>query len=56
MLDERLDAPGWSMRLAYGVVSIVAGLDKMTGVREATSVTRPTQRTSPPLQPSGVGV
>ena len=28
MLDSRLSAPWWTLRLAYGLVPIVAGLDK----------------------------
>ena len=32
MLDQRLTAPWWSLRLAYGLVPIVAGLDKFTNI------------------------
>ena len=32
MLDKRLDASWWALRIAYGVVPIVAGLDKFTNL------------------------
>src|SRR5450755_1705706 len=32
MLDERLDSSFWALRLAYGLVPIVAGLDKFTNL------------------------
>ncbi len=32
MLDSRLNTPFWGLRLAYGLVPIVAGLDKFTNV------------------------
>ncbi len=32
MLDERLDSSWWALRLAYGLVPIVAGLDKFTNL------------------------
>ena len=32
MLDSRLNASFWSLRLAYGLVPIVAGLDKFTNL------------------------
>jgi len=28
MLDRRLESPNWSLRLAYGLVPLVAGIDK----------------------------
>ena len=30
MLDERLNKPWWALRLSYGLVPIIAGLDKFT--------------------------
>ena len=30
MIDSRLDTPWWSLRLVYGLVPIVAGIDKFT--------------------------
>lgn len=32
MLDERLARPWWALRLSYGLVPIIAGLDKFTNV------------------------
>jgi uncharacterized membrane protein YphA (DoxX/SURF4 family) len=32
MLDERLNTSWWALRLAYGLVPIVAGLDKFTNL------------------------
>lgn len=32
MLDERLNSSWWALRLAYGLVPIVAGLDKFTNL------------------------
>jgi uncharacterized membrane protein YphA (DoxX/SURF4 family) len=32
MLDERLDRPWWLLRLSYGLVPIIAGLDKFTNL------------------------
>lgn len=32
MLDDRLDSSFWALRLAYGLVPIVAGLDKFTNL------------------------
>ena len=32
MLDQRLTTPWWTLRLAYGLVPIVAGLDKFTNM------------------------
>lgn len=32
MLDQRLATPWWTLRLAYGLVPIVAGLDKFTNL------------------------
>ena len=32
MLDKRLTTPWWTLRLAYGLVPIVAGLDKFTNL------------------------
>src|SRR5262245_524765 len=32
MLDEHLDKPWWALRLTYGLVPIVAGLDKFTNL------------------------
>ena len=32
MLDQRLTTPWWTLRLAYGLVPIVAGLDKFTNL------------------------
>ena len=32
MLDTRLDASWWALRLAYGLVPIVAGIDKFTNL------------------------
>jgi uncharacterized membrane protein YphA (DoxX/SURF4 family) len=32
MLEPRLNAPWWALRLAYGLVPIVAGLDKFTNL------------------------
>ena len=32
MQDPRLDVPWWSLRLTYGLVPIVAGLDKFTNI------------------------
>jgi uncharacterized membrane protein YphA (DoxX/SURF4 family) len=32
MFDERLDKPWWTLRLVYGLVPIVAGLDKFTNL------------------------
>lgn len=32
MLDERLNRPWWALRLSYGLVPIVAGLDKFTNL------------------------
>jgi uncharacterized membrane protein YphA (DoxX/SURF4 family) len=32
MLDEKLDKPWWTLRLVYGLVPIVAGLDKFTNL------------------------
>lgn len=32
MLDKRLDTSWWALRLAYGLVPIVAGLDKFTNL------------------------
>jgi uncharacterized membrane protein YphA (DoxX/SURF4 family) len=32
MSDTRLDQPYWALRLAYGIVPIVAGLDKFTNL------------------------
>jgi hypothetical protein len=32
MHDTALDKPWWSMRLTYGLVPIVAGLDKFTNL------------------------
>ena len=32
MLDERLKKPWWALRLSYGIVPIVAGVDKFTNV------------------------
>jgi uncharacterized membrane protein YphA (DoxX/SURF4 family) len=31
-MDQRLNTPFWALRLAYGVVPIVAGLDKFTNL------------------------
>ena len=44
MLDQRLTTPWWTLRLAYGLVPIVAGLDKFTNI-----VTDWTQYLSPAL-------
>jgi uncharacterized membrane protein YphA (DoxX/SURF4 family) len=32
MFDNRLNSPWWSLRLAFGLVPIVAGLDKFTNL------------------------
>jgi uncharacterized membrane protein YphA (DoxX/SURF4 family) len=32
MLDESLNKPWWALRLSYGLVPIIAGLDKFTNV------------------------
>lgn len=32
MLDQRLDKPWWTLRIAYGLVPILAGLDKFTNI------------------------
>jgi uncharacterized membrane protein YphA (DoxX/SURF4 family) len=32
MLDERLNRPWWALRLSYGLVPIIAGLDKFTNL------------------------
>ena len=32
MLDERLNKPWWALRLSYGLVPIIAGLDKFTNL------------------------
>jgi len=32
MLDSRLNTPYWALRLAYGLVPIVAGVDKFTNL------------------------
>lgn len=32
MLEPRLNAPWWALRLAYGLVPIIAGLDKFTNL------------------------
>jgi uncharacterized membrane protein YphA (DoxX/SURF4 family) len=32
MLDERLNRPWWALRLSYGLLPIIAGLDKFTNL------------------------
>ena len=32
MFDERLEKPWWALRLSYGLVPIIAGLDKFTNL------------------------
>src|SRR5689334_16298003 len=52
MLDQRLTTPWWTLRLAYGLVPIVAGLDKFTNLlTDWTQYLSPTMARVLPLAP-----
>ena len=53
MLDQRLTTPWWTLRLAYGLVPIVAGLDKFTNIlTDWTQYLSPSLARVLPLAPS----
>ena len=53
MLDQRLTTPWWTLRLAYGLVPIVAGLDKFTNIlTDWTQYLSPALARVLPLAPS----
>ncbi len=53
MLDQRLTTPWWTLRLAYGLVPIVAGLDKFTNLlTDWTQYLSPALARVLPLAPS----
>jgi uncharacterized membrane protein YphA (DoxX/SURF4 family) len=53
MLDQRLTTPWWTLRLAYGLVPILAGLDKFTNIlTDWTQYLSPAVARVLPLAPS----
>lgn len=53
MHDRQLDTPWWTLRLTYGLVPIVAGLDKFTNVLvDWTQYLSPGIRELAPVSPS----
>lgn len=53
MLDERLNQPWWALRLTFGLVPIIAGLDKFTNLlTEWTQYLSPLATSVIPVSPS----